>query len=259
MVALVGVTFLFGFALQNIANAYKIFKDPGEAFICLGWVAGVLVTFAGVIFGLGALMVPCDKILDTAEKEHADIVALSGLITPSLDEMVHVASEMERRGFKIPLMIGGATTSRIHTAVKIAPVYSGPVAYTANASRVIGVAQKLVSEDLSAGYIKELREQQEEDRRQFAEANSSRKLLPIGEARKRAPALSFEGDFAPAEPMVPGITVYRNVSIAKLRRYIDWTPFFSIWGLKGKYPDILKSAEFGTEAGKLMKDAEAFP
>lgn len=89
-------------------------------------------------------------------------------------------------------MIGGATTSRIHTAVKIAPVYSGPVAYTANASRVIGVAQKLVSEDLSAGYIKELREQQEEDRRQFAEANSSRKLLPIGEARKRAPALSFE-------------------------------------------------------------------
>ena len=204
------------------------------------------------------VMVPCDKILDTAEKEHADIVALSGLITPSLDEMVHVASEMERRGFKIPLMIGGATTSRIHTAVKIAPVYSGPVAYTANASRVIGVAQKLVSEDLSAGYIKELREQQEEDRRQFAEANSSRKLLPIGEARKRAPALSFEGDFAPAEPMVPGITVYRNVSIAKLWRYIDWTPFFSIWGLKGKYPDILKSAEFGTEAGKLMKDAEAF-
>ena len=98
----------------------------------------------------------------------------------------------------------------------------------------------------------------EEDRRQFAEANSSRKLLPIGEARKRAPALSFEGDSAPAEPKVPGITVYRNVSIAKLRRYIDWTPFFSIWGLKGKYPDILKSEEFGTEAAKLMKDAEAF-
>ncbi len=203
------------------------------------------------------VMVPCEKILAAAKEKGADIIGLSGLITPSLDEMVHVAKEMERQGFKIPLLIGGATTSAAHTAVKIAPHYSEPVIHVLDASRVIGVVSQLLNPDNKPAYVAEVRAKQEKSREAFANRRAARPLLPLAEARARA----FKSDWAAVDipkPAFLGTRVFRDVSIQDLldKEFIDWAPFFSAWELHGRYPDILKDEVVGAEATKLFADAK---
>ncbi len=203
------------------------------------------------------VMVPCEKILATAKEKQADIIGLSGLITPSLDEMVHVAKEMERQGFKTPLLIGGATTSAAHTAVKIAPHYSEPVIHVLDASRVIGVVSQLLSPTNKPAYVSEIRAKQEKSRADFAGRRASRPLLSLAEARARA----FRSDWAAIDiprPEFLGTRVFRDVSVQELleREFIDWGPFFSAWELHGRYPDILQDEVVGAEATKLFADAQ---
>ncbi|TCD47890.1 methionine synthase [Chlorobium sp. N1] len=201
------------------------------------------------------VMMPCEKILEAAEREKADIIGLSGLITPSLDEMVHVASEMERRGMKIPLILGGATTSKIHTAVKIAPVYSGPVVQVLDASRSVPVAGSLLNPQLKDQYVATLKAEQEAMRRSHAERTSAKRYLSLEEARRNRPEFNYADSLPPA-PRKPGVTVLENVTAASLRPYIDWTPFFRTWELHGRYPEILQDPKVGEEARKLFSDAE---
>lgn len=197
------------------------------------------------------VMVPPEKILSVAEEEQVDIVGLSGLITPSLDEMVFLAREMEARKLNIPLLIGGATTSRAHTAVKIAPVYSGPVIHVNDASRSVPTAQKLLSEQ-SPGYRGAIREEYEKLAVQYAKQKTRKPLLSIADARKRVIDLDPEG-----KASVPNKTgVYPvTTDIRTLRQYIDWTPFFQTWDLHGKFPGILKDEVVGTQAVQLYQDA----
>jgi len=199
------------------------------------------------------VMMPCDKILDAVEREKADLLGLSGLITPSLDEMVHVASEMERRGMKIPLLIGGATTSRMHTAVKIAPVYSGPVIQVLDASRSVPVVNSLLNPALSPAYIARLKMEQAGLRESHASRTTAKKYLSIEEARKNRPALQA----SVCKPLKPGVTLFENVTAGELRPYIDWTPFFMAWELHGRYPQILDDEKYGVEAKKLFDDANS--
>lgn len=199
------------------------------------------------------VMMPCEKIIEAVEREKPDILGLSGLITPSLDEMVHVASEMERLGMSIPLLIGGATTSRMHTAVKIATVYSGPVVQVLDASRSVPAVNNLLSPALSATYIAQLKEEQQHLREAHAANNSAIRYCTIEEARQHA---------ARPEPFIckpckPGVTLFENVTIADVRPYIDWTPFFAAWEMPGQYPRILEELRYGKEATKLFNDANA--
>ncbi len=197
------------------------------------------------------VMVPCEKILERAKLEQADIIGLSGLITPSLDEMVHVAREMERTGFKVPLLIGGATTSRAHTAVKVAQHYSEPVVHVLDASRAVPVTSSLLSKDGKAGFVKQLREDYEKLRTQHA--SSQVKLLSLEAARANAPKLKF--DDLP-KPEFTGVRVLDDVPLATLREFIDWSPFFHTWELRGVYPKILQHEKHGEEATKLFADAQ---
>lgn len=218
-------------------------------------IVGVVLQCNGYeVIDLG-VMVSCEKILDVAKAENVDIIGLSGLITPSLDEMVNVASEMERLGFELPLMIGGATTSRIHTAVKIAPSYHGPVIHVADASRAVGVASNLLSDthkdDFLAGIITEY----EAIRVRRKGQQDNRNLTPISEARKNP----FSWDWASYEPPVPavkGIQVFDDYPLADIARRIDWTPFFQAWELAGKFPRILDDEIVGKEATRLYRDAQ---
>jgi 5-methyltetrahydrofolate--homocysteine methyltransferase len=200
------------------------------------------------------VMMPCEKILEAAVREKADLIGLSGLITPSLDEMVYVASEMERLGMKIPLLIGGATTSRIHTAVKIAPVYSGAVMQVLDASRSVPVVNSLLNPALSPDYIAQLKKEQAGLRESHASRTTSKKYLPLVDARQNRPALQWDNATV-FKPLKPGITLLENVTVAALRPYIDWTPFFMVWELHGRYPEIFDHTEFGSEAKKLFDDA----
>jgi 5-methyltetrahydrofolate--homocysteine methyltransferase len=198
------------------------------------------------------VMVPCDKILAAAREHKADVIGLSGLITPSLDEMVHVAREMERTGVKLPLLIGGATTSKAHTAVKISPHYLEPVVHVLDASRAVPVVSSLLSAELKPGFIEQLKKEYEAVRGQHA--GQRRKLLSLSEARHRAPRLSF--DSLPT-PEVIGKQVLNDFPIEKLIEYIDWSPFFHTWELRGRYPAILEHPKHGDEARKLFADAKA--
>ena len=199
------------------------------------------------------VMVPCEKILERAKLEKADIIGLSGLITPSLDEMVHVAREMERQGFKVPLLIGGATTSRAHTAVKVAQHYSEPVVHVLDASRAVPVTSSLLSKDGIAPFVKSLREDYEKLRTQHA--GSQVKLLSLEAARTNAPKLKFDDLVKPEFPS--GITTtIENGSLAEIAKFIDWTPFFHTWELRGVYPKILQHEKHGEEATKLFADAQ---
>ena len=200
------------------------------------------------------VMMPCEKILEAAVREKADLIGLSGLITPSLDEMVYVASEMERLGMKIPLLIGGATTSRIHTAVKIAPVYSGAVVQVLDASRSVPVVNSLLNPSLSPDYIAELKEEQAGLRESHALRTTSNKYVTIAEARRNRPSLQWD-DNTVYHPLKPGITLLENVTVGALRPYIDWTHFFMAWELHGRYPQIFDHNEYGVEAKKLFDDA----
>ncbi len=200
------------------------------------------------------VMVPTDKILATAREIGADIIGLSGLITPSLDEMVGVAREMERQGFTIPLMIGGATTSRIHTAVKIAEEYSGPVVHVLDASRAVGVASQLLSEDQKDDFVAQTRAAQDSDREAFWAKREAKSLLPLEEARAR----HFPIEWKPEDIALPqriGLQMLRGVSLAELAQFIDWTPFFQSWELSGRYPEILEDETVGKVARELWDDA----
>ncbi|WP_300350898.1 methionine synthase [uncultured Alcanivorax sp.] len=202
------------------------------------------------------VMVPCEKILETAQAEKVDIIGLSGLITPSLDEMVHVASEMQRLGMDLPLMIGGATTSRIHTAVKIDPAYEQAVVHVADASRAVGVASKLLSKTAKADYVAELKETYEGLRVRRKQQQVDRSLISIEQARQHR----FQPDwssYTPPEPKVKGLKVFDDYPLEDLVQRIDWTPFFRSWELAGKFPRILEDEVVGTEATKLYRDAQA--
>ncbi len=206
------------------------------------------------IIDLG-VMVPADKILDAAEKENVDIIGLSGLITPSLDEMVYVAQEMERRGMDIPLLIGGATTSKIHTAVKIEPKYTGSTIYVLDASRSVTVASSLLSEETSQKYKDSINVEYKEMRQRYKQKKQVKSYLPIEEARKNKTVIDWENYEIPV-PNFIGVKVFDNYCLEELSNYIDWTPFFSTWQLKGKFPAILKDEIVGEEATKLYDDAQ---
>jgi len=198
------------------------------------------------------VMVPCEKILERAKLEKADLIGLSGLITPSLDEMVHVAREMERLGFKLPLLIGGATTSRAHTAVKIAPHYSEPVVHVLDASRAVPVTTSLLSEDGKAAFVAQHREEYEQLRR--THSGPKQKLIPLADARAdRTPIAWREEDIA--QPSFTGVRVLEDFPLATLREFIDWTPFFHTWELRGVYPRILEHPTYGEQAKKIFAEA----
>jgi 5-methyltetrahydrofolate--homocysteine methyltransferase len=200
------------------------------------------------------VMVPAEKILQTARDEKVDIIGLSGLITPSLDEMVHMAKEMERQGFDIPLLIGGATTSRAHTAVKIEPNYHGPVIYVTDASRSVGVASNLLSDDFKAAFVEKTREEYKEVRERHKGRKAKAKQHSLEDARNNK---FLWKDFEPCKPSFLGTKVFDNFPLDTLVWYIDWTPFFQTWELAGKYPKIFDDKIVGVEARKLFEDAQS--
>ena len=202
------------------------------------------------------VMVPAQKILDTAREVNADIIGLSGLITPSLEEMAHVAREMQRQGFTLPLLIGGATTSLAHTAVKIDPNYDGPVVYVKDASRAVGVCASLLSADSRAAFVAKLKADYAATRERHLAQKSEGRRVSLAEAR----ANKFRTDWRQYTPPVPrslGVQVFCPWDLAELTRYIDWTPFFQAWELHGRYPRILDDAVVGAEARRLFADAQA--
>ena len=220
-------------------------------------IVGVVLQCNGYdVVDLG-VMVPAETILETARAEKADIIGLSGLITPSLDEMVHVASEMQRQGFDLPLMIGGATTSPAHTAVKIEPAYSkAPVIHTTDASRAVGVVSRLLSREERQPLWDEVSTRYEKIRETRARTQGSRERVSIEDARQNA----FDadaGDYQPVAPQKTGLTTIDDVRLSDLVDYIDWTPFFFSWELKGSYPAILDDPNRGEAARNLFKDAQA--
>jgi 5-methyltetrahydrofolate--homocysteine methyltransferase len=221
------------------------------------------------------VMVSCEKILAAAKEKGADVIGLSGLITPSLDEMIYNAKEMERQSFKIPLLIGGATTSAAHNAVKIAPHYSEPVIHVLDASRVIGVVSKLLNPDHKPAFVAETRAKQEKQRVEFADRKGARKMLPLAEARHRRQPVDWATIDVP-KPEFLGLRVFttdraatltgrsaansvvtQHLTLSEIADYIDWAPFFSSWELHGRFPDILTDEVVGAEATKLYADAQA--
>jgi 5-methyltetrahydrofolate--homocysteine methyltransferase len=202
------------------------------------------------------VMVPAQKILDTAREQNADMIGVSGLITPSLEEMAHVAREMQRQDFHIPLLIGGATTSRAHTALKIEPHYNSACVWVKDASRAVGVAQSLVSKELTDEFLARVRAEYAEIRERHKHRGPGKKLVSLQHAR----AQKFDGgwaDYTPPAPRKRGITIFDDYSLDELRTYIDWTPFFSAWELSGHYPAILDDAMVGPQARELFNDAQA--
>ena len=201
------------------------------------------------------VMVPAAKILEKAKEENVDIIGLSGLITPSLDEMVHMAKELQRLEMDVPLMIGGATTSKAHTAVKIEQNYTGPTVWVKDASRAVGVAQKLISEEMKADFVKELSEDYEQVRINHAGRRQKTNWAKLQQARDNKVKINWdESDIG--TPAFTGVKVFNDYSLDEIKDYIDWTPFFYAWELKGRYPKILTDAEKGEEATKLFKDAK---
>nr|WP_246748713.1 methionine synthase [Rhizobium setariae] len=208
------------------------------------------------IIDLG-VMVPATKILETAKAEKVDIIGLSGLITPSLDEMVHVASEMERQGFDIPLLIGGATTSRVHTAVKIHPRYeAGQAVYVTDASRAVGVVSSLLSGEMKPDYIETLQAEYRKVADQHARAESAKQRVSLAAARANSHKIDW-ANYTPPTPSFLGTKVFDTWDLAELAGYIDWTPFFQTWELKGRYPAILDDEKQGVAARQLFEDAQA--
>jgi 5-methyltetrahydrofolate--homocysteine methyltransferase len=217
-------------------------------------IVGVVLQCNGFeVVDLG-VMVPCDRILEAARRENADVIGLSGLITPSLDEMIHVASEMQRLGFTQPLLIGGATTSPAHTSVKIDPAYEGPVVYVKDASRAVGVVQKLISADNRPGFVARIEDEHAKRRVQHQRPRSKGPQLDLAEAREHR----FDGgwsDYRPPAPLQPGITVLDDYPLEELARYIDWMPFFNAWEFSGRFPAILDDPQRGEVARALYHDA----
>ena len=240
-------------------------RHQAEAKIVLATVKGdvhdIGKNIVGVVLGCNnyqivdlGVMVPVEKILHTAREVGADMIGLSGLITPSLDEMVHVAREMEREGFTVPLLIGGATTSRVHTAVKIAPAYNHPVVHVLDAARAVGVAGRLKSPQLRPAFAEENRREQERARKAHS-APKAQRLLTLEEARRRKPSFDWTSYEIP-EPSFTGVRVLNPVPLEEIVPYIDWTPFFHTWELRGIYPKIFERKDVGSKAKELFGDAQ---
>jgi 5-methyltetrahydrofolate--homocysteine methyltransferase len=206
------------------------------------------------IIDLG-VMVPAERILDEAVKQEVDIIGLSGLITPSLDEMVYVAKEMEKRNMKIPLLIGGATTSRVHTAVKIDPYYSGSVVHVLDASKSVPVASTLLSKDMKAKYVTDIKTDYARFREDYENRQGQKSFVTIEEARKNRIDIDWE-TIDPVKPKFLGTKIFENYSLKEIVEYFDWTPFFQSWDLHGKYPRILEDKVVGAEAQRLFNDAQ---
>jgi 5-methyltetrahydrofolate--homocysteine methyltransferase len=201
-------------------------------------------------------MVPAQKIIDTAREVDADIIGLSGLITPSLDEMVNVATEMERQGFDVPLLVGGATTSRAHTAVKVDPKYHGAVVWVKDASRSVPVASALLSADRRGRLIEETTADYDSIRERHAAKHNDRKMLSLEAARANRSPISWDGYQPPTPQTDEPVTVLQDYPLAELRDYIDWQPFFNAWEMKGRFPDILNNPSTGEAARRLYDDAQ---
>ncbi len=217
-------------------------------------IVGVVLGCNGYdIIDLG-VMVPTDKILETAKKEKVDIIGLSGLITPSLDEMVHVAHEMKRRGMTLPLLIGGATTSRTHTAVKIAPQYDDGVIHVLDASRSVTVAGSLLSKEQKPAFLDGIKKEYDKIKEDFANKKTVKNYLPFAEAQKNAAVIDWD-KFKPIAPTFIGTKIFNTYSLAEVAEYIDWQPFFIAWEMHGKFPTILTDEIIGKEATKLYNDA----
>ena len=200
------------------------------------------------------VMVPCEKILETARREQADLIGLSGLITPSLDEMVHVAKEMQRQGLTIPLLIGGATTSPAHTAVRIDPHYEGAVIYVKDASRAVGVCQQLQTAETRAAYVQGIKTENAQRRVQHAGKRAKGPQISLAQARADRVRCDWQA-YTPPVPRQLGVRVLDDYPLEELTRHIDWTPFFQAWELRGRFPDILTDAQYGEQASSLYADA----
>ena len=242
-------------------------ESAGAAKILLATVKGdvhdIGKNIVGVVLGCNGydivdlgVMVPADKILEAAQREKADIIGLSGLITPSLDEMVHIAKEMKRRGMTQPLLIGGATTSRMHTAVKIAPEFEHGVVHVLDASRSVTVAGSLLNKEQKQDFLSGLQKEYADLKTAFDNKKTTKNYLPYAEAKKKKTAIDWNS-FEPVAPSFTGTKVFDSVDISELRAYIDWKPFFIAWEMHGNFPAILTDSVIGTEATKLYHDANA--
>jgi len=217
-------------------------------------IVGVILGCNGYkVIDLG-VMVPPDKIINTARDNEVDIIGLSGLITPSLEEMIYMAGELERENLSIPLLIGGATTSKKHTAVKISQQYSGPTVHVADASRSVGTVQSLLNEKQKEEFISGISKEYSQIRRMHEKSRNARNLISLSEARERKFCPDWK-NYIPPEPELNGIRVFDNYDLDELTNYFDWTPFFTVWELKGKYPKILKDEKVGHQAEVLYEDA----
>lgn len=241
-------------------------ESAGAAKILLATVKGdvhdIGKNIVGVVLGCNGydivdlgVMVSTDKILDTAIKEKADIIGLSGLITPSLDEMVHVAHEMKRRGMKQPLLIGGATTSRMHTAVKIAPQYDEGVIHVLDASRSVTVAGSLLSKEQKGSFLDGIKKEYDQLKEDFGNRKTNKVYLPLAAAQKNGAPINWD-NFIPVAPAFTGTKIFDNYDLNEIAPYIDWQPFFIAWEMHGKFPAILNDTVIGTEAAKLYNDAK---
>jgi 5-methyltetrahydrofolate--homocysteine methyltransferase len=242
-------------------------EEKGAAKILLATVKGdvhdIGKNIVGVVLGCNGydiidlgVMVSMDKILDTAVKDKVDIIGLSGLITPSLDEMVYVAREMKRRNLHLPLMIGGATTSRMHTAIRIAPEYEKGVVHVLDASRSVTVAGSLLNETLKAPFLKNIEEEYVKLKFDFANKKSGKQLLPYNEARKNKTKIDWT-NFDPVKPELTGVKIFADADLQEIAEYIDWQPFFIAWEMHGKFPQLLNDEKIGEAATRLYQDALA--
>ncbi|MEW9570849.1 methionine synthase [Rhodanobacter sp. Si-c] len=258
------VAYLLPFIEEEKARTGDVGKNNGKIVMATvkGDVHDIGKNIVGVVLRCNnfevidlGVMVPAQKILDTAIAENADMIGLSGLITPSLEEMSHVAREMQRQDFRIPLLIGGATTSRAHTALKIEPHYKSPCVWVKDASRAVGVAQSLVSKELVEDFMAKIRAEYAEVRERHRNRGPGKQLVPLAKARAQRFGCDW-ANYVPPQPSKPGITVFDDYDLAELRQYIDWTPFFQAWELAGHYPAILSDEVVGKQASELFADAQ---
>jgi 5-methyltetrahydrofolate--homocysteine methyltransferase len=249
----------------HLAAGTKADEVAGAAKVLMATVKGdvhdIGKNIVGVVLGCNGyevidlgVMVPADKILETAQKENVDIIGLSGLITPSLDEMVHVAREMKRRNMKQPLLIGGATTSRTHTAVKIAPEYDNGVVYVLDASRSVTVVSNLLNKESKDGFLQQTGTEYGTLREQFLNKQKTRVLIPYKQAVASKEMMDWD-HYQPVKPQVDGVKVLKSYDLAAIARYIDWGPFFIGWEMPGRFPEVLTDERFGKEATRLYNDA----
>jgi len=252
---------------ENIEAGILNTEGAGPAKVLMATVKGdvhdIGKNIVGVVLGCNGyevidlgVMVPAEKILQTAKEKEVAMIGLSGLITPSLDEMVHVAKEMKRQDFSIPLLIGGATTSRLHTAVRIAPEYDNGVVHVLDASRSVTVAGNLLNKESKKEYLSTISKEYEKLKRDFGNKKSTKVLLPFSQAQENKVPIEWQ-KFSPVKPSFTGVKVFNDYDLNEIYKYIDWQPFFIAWELHGKFPDILKDEKVGASATKLYQDAQA--